>query len=167
MQRARTIALKELGEVGRRDRLLLKREMLVGAEIVNPELLGLHLRRAWPLVEEADVGLHAGLVEDPGWEAEERVHVAGLEELSASGLAGPALEEDVVRKDDSGAAAVGLEQGVDVLDEVELFVRGADPEIITDGHLLFPLQVALLIHGHRASLFPKRRIGGHHRKGAV
>ena len=47
--------------------------------------------------------------------------VAGLEELAPEGLAGPALEEDVVGEDD-GAAAVYLQQRFDVLQEVELLV---------------------------------------------
>ena len=49
-----------------------------------------------------------------------------LEELAADGLAGAALEEHVVGQHDGGAA-VDLQHGVDVLQEVELLVAGRWP----------------------------------------
>jgi hypothetical protein len=65
------------------------------------------------------------------------VDVALVEQLAAHGLAGPALEQHVVG-DDDGGAAVDLEQRLDVLDEVELLVRGGDPEVraVIDQRLL-------------------------------
>ena len=79
-------------------------------------------------VEEEDVRLHALGVEDAGRQAQQRVDVALVEQLAADGLAGAALEEHVVGHDDGGAA-VDLEQRLDVLDEVELLVRGRRPEV--------------------------------------
>jgi hypothetical protein len=103
------------------ERVGLEREVLVGAQVVDPELAGPGLRGGGLAVEEEDVGLDALGVEDAGGQAQEGVDVALGEQLAADGLAGAALEEDVVG-DDDGGAAVDLEERLDVLDEVELLV---------------------------------------------
>jgi hypothetical protein len=92
-------------------------------------LLRPRLRAGGLAVEEEDVGLDALGVEDAGREAQEGVDVALGEQLAADRLAGAALEEDVVG-DDDGGAAVDLEERLDVLDEVELLVRGRRPEVV-------------------------------------
>ena len=64
------------------------------------------------------------------------MQVAGVQQASADGLPGAALEEEVVGQDDGGAA-VGVEDGVDVLDEVQLLVGRVGPEVLPgDKHLL-------------------------------
>ena len=55
-----------------------------------------------------------------------RVNIGLLEQFAADGFAGAAFEEDVVRQHDRGAAVL-LEDGEDVLEEVELLVAGAWP----------------------------------------
>jgi hypothetical protein len=94
----------------------------VGAQVVDPHLLGPRLGGAGLALEEQDVGLDALGVEDARRQAQQRVHVALVQQLAADGLAGPALEEHVVGHDDGGAA-VDLEQRLDVLHEVELLVE--------------------------------------------
>jgi len=42
--------------------------MLVGAQVVNPELVCPGLLRCWFAVEEEDVGLDALCVEEAGWQ---------------------------------------------------------------------------------------------------
>jgi hypothetical protein len=80
------------------------------------------------LVKEKDVGLHSGRVPDAGREPEESVDLALPEEPSSDRLTGASFEEDVVQ-DDDGAAAAHVEEGEDMLDEVELLVLGG-PEVL-------------------------------------
>jgi hypothetical protein len=81
------------------------------------------------LVKEKDVGLHSGRVQDAGREPEESVDLALPEEPSSDRLTGASFEEDVVQ-DDDGAAAAHVEEGEDMLDEVELLVLGGGPEVL-------------------------------------
>jgi hypothetical protein len=58
------------------------------------------------------------------------VDVAPVQEAAADRLPRAALEEDVVGDDDR-SAPVDLEEGADVLQEVELLVAGRRPEVLT------------------------------------
>lgn len=64
VERAGAIAGVEIIEVGEGDRLLFEGKMEVGAQVIDPQFLGLGLGGAGFLVEKQDVRLHAGLVED-------------------------------------------------------------------------------------------------------
>src|SRR6185437_14845473 len=83
-----------------------------------------------------------------------------MEELAPNGLPRSAFEENVVRHHD-GSAAILLEQGFDVLDEVELFVGSRRPEVVTFDDVPFPGDLAYFADDGRAALLPKRRIGHH------
>ena len=102
--------------------------MFVGAQVVNPELACPRFFGGGFAVEEEDVALDALGVEDAGRQSQQRVYVGLFEELAPQGLASAAFEEDVVRHDDRGAAVL-LQDGEDVLEEVELFVARARPKI--------------------------------------
>lgn len=78
--------------------------MLVGAEVVDPHLLRRGLLGAGLAHEEEHVGLDSLGVEDARRQAQERVDVALVQELSTDRLPGAALEEHVVGDDDGGAA---------------------------------------------------------------
>ncbi len=67
--------------------------------------------------------------------------VALLEEATPDRLARAALEEHVVR-DDDGAPAVHGEQGLHVLEEVELLVLGGGPEVLALVGHVFSLELA-------------------------
>jgi hypothetical protein len=106
---------------------LLEREMPVGAEVVHPQPLGpWPLRAGWLLVEEQHVRLDSVRVEDAGRRPQQRVHVELGEQPPPDRLARATLEQDVVRQDDSGAAIDG-QDGLDVLNEVELLVARGHP----------------------------------------
>ena len=100
-------------------------------------------------MKEDDVGFHALAVgrERAARQAQDGVQVAVLHE-HLEHLAGLALEQAVVRQDHRGASA-GLEDGEDVLDEVELLVAGLDGEIVAVGGLV-------------RALGAEGRIGEHH-----
>ena len=80
-------------------------------------------------VEEEDVGLHFFRVEDAGRKAYEGVDVGLFEQGAPYRLPRACLEEDIVRQHDRGAAVL-LEEGEDVLEEVELIVARARPEVV-------------------------------------
>ena len=71
--------------------------MLIGTEIVNPELFRPGLLASWFSVEEEDVCLHTLRIENPSWQAKQRVDIAFVQELPAHGFTRAALEEDIVR----------------------------------------------------------------------
>ena len=87
--------------------------------------------------------------------------VGAFKEFAADGFAGAAFEEDVVGQYHRGAA-VDLEDGMDVLEEVQLFVAGRRPEIVAvDGEAFLGLFAVGANHGH-AALFAEGRIGQDH-----
>ena len=134
------VAGDEVVQVGALQRIGLEREVLVGAEVVDPEVLCPRCLAGRLAVEEQDVGLHALGVEDAGRQPQQGVDIALLQQLAADCLACPALKQHVVGHDDGGAA-VDLQQGLDVLDEVELLVRRGCPEVVADvgqGLFAFP-----------------------------
>ena len=51
--------------------------MDIGSEIVDPDILGLHLRAGGFLVKEDDIRLDTGLVEDAGWQTENGMQICG------------------------------------------------------------------------------------------
>ena len=151
----------EVVEVFVGERVGLEGEVLVGAEVVDPEILGPGLFAGFLALEEEDVGLHALGVEDAGGEAQEGVDVAAFEEFAADGFAGSAFEEDVVGEDDGGGAA-DLEFADDVLEEVELFVRGGGPEFVALVFLLFGTDLAVVADDGVAAFLAERRVGEDH-----
>jgi very-short-patch-repair endonuclease len=157
----RVVAGHELVQVGPLQRVRLQREVHVRPQVVHPQLLrpGLLLGRLG--VEEQDVGLHALGVEDAGRQPQQRVDVALFQQVAAHRLAGPALEQHVVRHDD-GAAPVDLQQRLDVLQEVQLLVLRRRPEILPLVGRVFLLQIAFLVDDGDAALLAERRIGQHH-----
>ena len=62
----RVVAFHELVEVFALERIGLEREVFVGAEVVDPELLGPGRLTRGLLVEEEHVGFHALRIEEPG-----------------------------------------------------------------------------------------------------
>ena len=73
----------------------------------------------------------------------------------------PALEQDVVRHDDGGPS-VNLQQRLHVLQEVQLLVARARPEIGALHHQGLPLRLALGVNKGEAGLPSEGRIGQHH-----
>ena len=67
------------------------------------------------------------------------MNIALLKQAAADRLAGSALKQDVVRKDNR-STAIDREHTFDVLDEVQLFVAGCRGEVVPavrDGFFLF------------------------------
>jgi hypothetical protein len=95
-------------------------------------------------------------VEDAGGQPQERVYIELLQQVAPHGLARTAFEEDVVRHDD-GRPSVHLQQRLDVLQEVELFVLGGRPEILPLVRGVFLFEVAFFVHDRDAALLPERR----------
>jgi hypothetical protein len=79
----------ELIQVFAAEGVLLEGEVLVGAEVVHPQLPG-----PGGGVEEEDVGLDTLGVEDAGGQAQQGVHVALVQQFAADDLARAALKED-------------------------------------------------------------------------
>ena len=101
----------------------LEREVLVGAEVVDPELLGPGGLARRLLVEEEHVGFHALRIEEAGRQTQERVHIALVQELPPDSFPRPNYKEDVVWYHNRSATIL-FQQGFDVLDEIELLVGG-------------------------------------------
>ena len=103
--------------------------MLVGAEVVDPELLGPGRFGCRLFVEEQDIRLHALRVEQARGQAQERMHVALVQELSPDRLPCPAFEQDVIRHDNCRAAVL-FQKGLYMLDEIELLIGCRGPEVL-------------------------------------
>ena len=95
--------------------------MLVGAQVVNPQLLRPWRFRRALLLEEQHIGLHALGVEQARGQAQQRVHIALVQQLLADGFARAAFKQHVVGQHHS-RAAMGGQQGLDVLHKVELLI---------------------------------------------
>ena len=154
----RVVAGDEVVEVAALERVFLEREMQVGAQVVNPELLRPRLFLRGLAVEEQDVRLHALRVEDAGGQAQQRVHVRLLEQFAPDGFARAAFKQHVVRQHHRRAAVL-LEDGEDVLEEIELLVARARPEIVAVDDERFLGRLARLVDDGHAALLAERRIG--------
>ena len=155
------VEANELVEVVAPQGVFLQGEMGVAPQVVDPELSCPGVLTAGFLIEEEDVGLHPGRVPDAGGEPEEGVDIGLFQESSPDCLAGAALEEHVVG-DDDGAPAAHVEQGEDVLDEVELLVLGSCPEVLTGVGYVFLLQGAFFGDEGDAALLAEWWIGEDH-----
>ena len=155
------VARDEIVEIRSLELVFFQREVLVGAEIVNPELFRprLFLRRL--SVEEKHIRLHALRVEDTGGQTQQRVHVGLLEQLAANGFPCSAFKQHVIRHDDRGPAVL-LQDRENVLEEIELLVAGRRPEVVAVDRQAFLLRLALLIDDGHAALLAERRIGHDH-----
>lgn len=122
------VAFKEVGKVRLGHWVLLQRVVNVRTIVVNPHLSGLHALAAGTVLEEYNVSLYARLVEDTSRQAQDSVQVRGLQQLTAHRLTGTALEQYVVRYD-NGSGAASFQDGMNVLNKVQLLVRARCPEV--------------------------------------
>lgn len=88
------------------------------------------------------------------------MNLALVQQLPADGLPCAAFEEDVIGDDDRSAAVL-LQQGFYMLEEVELFVGRRRPEVVAFDNFRFPRDFAIVRDNGRAALFSKRRVGHH------
>src|SRR6266852_3299115 len=88
------------------------------------------------------------------------MHVRLFEQGPANGFAGTAFKEHVVRHYD-GRAAMLLQDGEDMLEEVELLVARAGPEIVAVNNERFPGRVARFVDDGDAALLAEGWIGHH------
>jgi hypothetical protein len=115
----RVVTRDKVVEVAALQGVFLEREMLVRAQVVDPELLRPRFFLRGFAVEKQDVGLHALRVEDAGGQAQQRVHVGLLEQFAPDGFARATFKKHVVRQHHRRATML-LEDGEDVLGEPEL-----------------------------------------------
>src|SRR3990172_2007340 len=85
----RVVTLHKLIKIRALEGACLKREVHVRAEVVDPEILGPGRFACRLFVEEQHIRLHALGVEQARGQAQERVHVTLVQELSADRLPGP------------------------------------------------------------------------------
>lgn len=157
----RVVTLHKLRQVGAGERILLEGEMAVGAQIVDPERFRLRLFATGPAVKKEYVGLDALGVKDTGGQAQERMHIALLQQFTAHSLPGPAFKEDIIGYN-HGCFAVNPGDGLDVLDKIELFVAGGGPEVIAHNRLGLALEFAFIGHIGDTALLAKGWVGQHH-----
>jgi len=115
------VTVDKLVEILALDRLLLKREVLVGSQIIDSYFVGPRFGTALLLIEEDHVSLHAWRIPDAGGQAQQGVDAAFLKEVPSHLLARAALEQHVVRDHHRGMA-VDFQKRVDVLHKIELLV---------------------------------------------
>ena len=152
------VAGNEVFQVSVGHGMLLQGKVNVGSEIVDPDLLGLHLGVCGLLVKENHVSLDTGLIEDTRRQTENGMQIRGLQQLLTHCLTGTALKQDVIG-DNDGRFARGLHDGVDVLNKVELLVGAGRPEILAVvDQILFFLLAFLVGHGN-GGLFAEGRVG--------
>ena len=76
-------------------------------------------------------------------------------------LAGAALEQHIVGHHDGGSAVLG-QHGHDVLQEIELLVRGRDEEVLAIVILALGVDLPIVADDPVALFFAEGRIGQHH-----
>ena len=113
--------------------------MLVGSEIVNPKGFRSGRFTRGLAVKEKNVCFHSLRIENAGRQAQERMHVAFVEQLSSHLFSGSALKKHVIRDHDC-RSPVDFQKRLHVLQEIELFVARRGPEIVSViGQSLFGL----------------------------
>src|SRR6266511_6299034 len=123
------VALNKFVEVFALQWIGFQGEMFVGSEVVDPELLGPRRFTGRLLIEEEDVRFYALRIEQAGRQTQQGMDLALVQQLSANRLPCPALEKNIVRNHDRRPAVL-LQQRFDVLEKIEILVRGRRPKII-------------------------------------
>ncbi len=141
------VAGHELSQVVAAERVGLEGEILVGAQVVDPQVFGPGGFAGGFALEEQHVGFDALGVEDAGGQAQQGVHIALGQQFVSDGFA---------------RAAVLLEDGAHMLHEVELFVAGGGPEVFAHDVLVFAAHTAFVGDEGDAGLFAEGRVGEHH-----
>ena len=111
------IAGHEVFHVIQFQRPRLQREMLVGAQVVEPNALGVNLAVLGFGIKKQHIRFHALCVKNPRGQAQHRVHIAVFEKLAADFLARATFTEHIVRHH-HGGFAIRLQHADDVLQEV-------------------------------------------------
>jgi len=138
----------------------LQREMHIGAEVIDPQLVGPRRLAGRLGVEKQHIRLDALGVKNARGQAQQGVDVVILQQLEPDGLARPTLEQHVIR-DDNRAAAIHLQQRGHMLEKIELLVLGRHPEAITLIGMILLFEVALLVDDGKAAFLAEGRIGQH------
>ena len=150
----RIVAPDEILQIGKGHGMLFEGKVHIGPQIVDPDFLGLAFGAGRTLIKEDHVCLYARLVKDAGGKAEAGVEITGFQQLLPDGFTGAALEKHIVRHDHRRFAG-RLQQCVDVLNEIELFVGAGGPEVLAVIHHIFFVLLALLIGKGGADFLPK------------
>ena len=138
--------------------MLFQRKVNIGAEIIDPDGLRLRFGAGGTLIEENDVRFDTRLIEDARGQTQDCMQITGSKQFLAYDLACAALKEYVVRHDHSGLAR-GFQDGIDVLDEIELLVAAGRPEILTVIYEVLFLLFAFLIGEGEGGFFAEGRVG--------
>jgi hypothetical protein len=155
------VAGDEVVEVGPAERVGLEREVLVGSQVVDPQVRRPGGVGAGLAVEEQHVCLDALGVEDAGRQAQQGVDVTFVQQPAADRLPGPALEQHVVGHDHR-RPTMRSQQHLDVLHDVELIVRRGRPEVVPHDRERLALGLALGVDDLDRRLLPEWRVGEHH-----
>jgi len=156
----RMIAADEILQIRFGHRMLLERKIHIGSEIIDPDVLRLHLRTGRSLIKEANVRLDARLIEDARRQAQDRMQFCGLQKLLADNLTGSCFKEHVIRQYNHRSAC-RLQDGIDVLNKIELLIGGGHSEILAAVDQIHLFLLTLLV-GHGDGVFlAERRIGQH------
>ena len=91
-----------------------------GTVVIDPDVL-----RGLALFKEKHIGLHTVGIENAGGKTQNRMQIILLEQFVPDLLRRIAVGQNAVRKDDADAAA-GFHNGHDMLQEVDLIIRGLD-----------------------------------------
>ena len=153
----RMITGDEVQQIGILHRMLFQRKVNVGAEIIDPDGLRLRFGAGRTLIEENDVRFDTRLIEDARGQTQDCMQITGSKQLLADDLASAALKEHVVRHDYRSLAR-GFQDGIDVLDEIELLVAAGGPEILTVIYEVFFLLFDFLIGEGEGGFFTEGRI---------
>jgi hypothetical protein len=89
------------------------------------------------------------------------VEIEIVQQPAAYRLAGAALEQHIVGHHDGGSAVLG-QHGHDVLQEIELLVRGRDEEVLAIVILALGVDLPIVADDPVALFFAEGRIGQHH-----
>ncbi len=157
----RVVAGDEIIQVGTAQRVGLQGEIPVRAKIIDPQCSGPGGRAGRLLIKKDDVRLHPLLVKNTCWESQQGMHIEILQQSLADHLACAALEQHIIRHN-NGCPAMDREDGFDVLEEIELLVTRADPEIIAHDNISLAFLSPLLVDIGDAAFLAKGRIREHH-----
>jgi hypothetical protein len=102
-------------------------------------------------------------VKQAGGQAQQRVHIAFVQQLFADGFARTAFKQHVVGQHHR-RAAMGFEQRFDVLHKVQLLVAGGGPKVVALDGVFFGAGAPVFAHDDGAAFLAKRRVGQHHVK---
>jgi len=132
----------------------------IGAVIVYPNLFSPWVTGSWLVVEEKHICLYTLCIKNTGWQTQDGMQFGCFHKLFTDCFPCSTFKKDIIWEHHCCLTS-DFEQAADMLEEVELFIAGGCPKILTVVAEILLLLFPLFIGDCHTALLAERRISQH------